>query len=155
MANCEWYYAGGGNQVIGPIRETDIRALMTSGTIAPDTFVWTAGMRDWVRVRDVPGLWGVVPPPGPGGPDEAAVGPQTPRVSGLAIASLVLGLMPCSCIPPLLAIVLGHLALHEISRNPGVYEGRGLALCGTILGYVFTILYLALGVGLAAFGAAS
>jgi len=71
-----------------------------------------------------------MPVPGPVG-----VGPKT---SGFAIASLVLGLIPLTCVPSLLAIIFGHIALSKISANPERFKGRKKALCGTILGYIFT-----------------
>jgi uncharacterized RDD family membrane protein YckC len=41
-----WYYADSGRQV-GPITETDLEALVRTGTITPDTLVWHDGMVDW------------------------------------------------------------------------------------------------------------
>jgi len=56
------------------------------------------------------------------------------RTSGLAIASLVLSLLiPSGCIP---AIVCGHIALRKIKKGPAL-QGRGLALAGLIIGYIF------------------
>ncbi|MES2980681.1 MAG: DUF4190 domain-containing protein [Verrucomicrobiota bacterium] len=55
-----------------------------------------------------------------------------PKTSGLAIASLVTGL---TCIAPL-AIIFGHMAMSRIKKSAGELTGHGLALAGTILGYV-------------------
>lgn len=55
-----------------------------------------------------------------------------PKTSGLAIASLVTGL---TCIAPL-AIIFGHMAMSRIKKSAGELTGSGLALAGTILGYV-------------------
>lgn len=55
-----------------------------------------------------------------------------PKTSGLAIASLVTGL---TCLSPL-AIVFGHMAMSRIKKSAGELTGHGLALAGTILGYV-------------------
>jgi len=55
------------------------------------------------------------------------------RTCGLAVASLVLSLLgPLCCIP---AVICGHLALRKITKTPAL-GGRGLALAGTIVGYV-------------------
>jgi peptidyl-prolyl cis-trans isomerase B (cyclophilin B) len=51
--------------------------------------------------------------------------------NGLAIASLILAFVFAPA-----AIILGHMALSQIKKTG--QEGRGLALAGTILGYVFT-----------------
>ena len=68
--------------------------------------------------------------------------PGAPQNCGLAIASLVCGVLGIS----LIAIILGHISLGKIRRSNGTLKGRGMALTGTILGYAFivvTILVLA------------
>jgi len=61
---------------------------------------------------------------------------------GLAIAALVLGLIPCTCVPSLLAIVFGHIALSKIDASHGQLTGRGMAMWGLGLGYAFTVVQL-------------
>jgi len=68
-------------------------------------------------------------------PGAAGLGLKT---SGFAIASLVLGLIPLSCLPSILAIIFGHIALSKIAANPEIFKGRTMALWGTGLGYFFT-----------------
>ncbi len=69
--------------------------------------------------------------------------PPAPPTNGLAIASLVCGIAAfvtgITCIP---AIICGHLARRQI-RQTGE-QGAGLALAGLILGYVGTVLFIAL-----------
>ncbi|HEX5791212.1 MAG TPA: DUF4190 domain-containing protein [Luteolibacter sp.] len=50
----------------------------------------------------------------------------------MAVASLITGLLGIS--PA--AIILGHIALSQIKKSGGRLTGFGLALAGTILGYV-------------------
>ena len=65
--------------------------------------------------------------------------PSQPRSSGLAIASLVLGILSLTCfylftgIP---AVICGHIAHSRIKRSGGALEGSGLALAGLITGYI-------------------
>jgi hypothetical protein len=73
------------------------------------------------------------PPPVPGG---------KPQIPGLAITSLVLGILSIVllvvCLGPLFAIpavICGHLAYSRISRSGGQLGGEGLALGGLIAGY--------------------
>ena len=61
-----------------------------------------------------------------------------PRTSGMAIASLVLGIVPVCCVTPILAIIFGHCAMSEIRQSGGMVGGRGMALAGLILGYIWT-----------------
>ena len=81
--------------------------------------------------------------------------PQVQRTNTLSIVALILGF-----VVPLGGIICGHIALSQIKRTGE--QGHGLALAGTVLGYVFTafgvlllIGYIALFAGLAASGALS
>ena len=69
---------------------------------------------------------------------------QVAKTNGLAIASLACGVAqfafgPVATIP---AIVLGHVARHQIRRTGE--QGAGLALAGLILGWAAVILGIAL-----------
>jgi hypothetical protein len=84
------------------------------------------------------------PPPGYPGPGYAAPGPHAPypyayapgRTSGLAIASLVLGIVWVFWIGSILAVIFGHVALSQVKRSLGAVRGRGLAIAGLVLGYL-------------------
>ena len=72
----------------------------------------------------------------PGGgvtPVPQYTGPQ--QNSGKAIGSLICGLLPFFLLTPIIAIVLGHLALSEIKRSAGRLKGKGMAIAGLVLGY--------------------
>jgi hypothetical protein len=73
------------------------------------------------------------PPPHPG----------MARTSGTAIASLVLGLLGCCGITAILGVILGFTSLGAIRRSRGMIVGRGLALTGIILGFVWIGLWAA------------
>ena len=60
---------------------------------------------------------------------------DVPRTNVLAIIALI-----AAFVVPLAGIVCGHIALAQIKRSGGA--GRGLALSGTVLGYVFSLLYI-------------
>ncbi len=66
---------------------------------------------------------------------------QTGKTSGLAITSLVfgiLGLVSC-CLGPLFGIpaaICGHMARSRIRTSAGALVGDGMALTGLIMGYV-------------------
>lgn len=66
-----------------------------------------------------------------------------PRTSGMAIASMVIGIlgiaggwMCCGIILPIVAIILGHVSFSQIQRRPSDLTGKGLAIAGFTLGYV-------------------
>lgn len=65
------------------------------------------------------------------------------RTSGLAIASLVLGILGLTCISILGAIpavICGHVALSNIKDSRGALGGRGLGIAGLVTGYVGMVL---------------
>ena len=68
--------------------------------------------------------------------------------NGLAIASLVLGIVWLGGLGALLAIIFGAVAISQINRSGGTQSGRGLATAGIVLGGVGVILPLFLIVGL-------
>jgi len=69
----------------------------------------------------------------------------TPQNSGLAIWSLVLGILSLTCfglfsgIP---AVICGHKASSRIKQSAGAVTGEGLALAGLITGYMGSALSL-------------
>jgi prepilin-type processing-associated H-X9-DG protein len=73
---------------------------------------------------------------------------STPKVrtSGLAIASLVLGILGlCSAgVSGLVGVVLGSLALKKIRRDPTKFKGKGLAIAGICVSAFFILLIPAL-----------
>lgn len=80
-----------------------------------------------------------IPPayPAPNLPPEQKV-----PTSGLAIASLVCGLLGFvfSLLTGIPAIIMGHMAMSRIKASNGTLGGGGMALAGTILGYVTTLI---------------
>src|SRR5262249_26037682 len=62
-----------------------------------------------------------------------------PKTSGLAIWSLVLGILGMFCFSILAgipAVICGHTALSRIKRSGGMLEGNGLAIGGLVTGYL-------------------
>jgi competence protein ComGC len=61
------------------------------------------------------------------------------QMVGVAVASLVLGILGLILIGPLgsiPAVICGHVAKSRIKNNPDMLTGDGMALAGLILGYV-------------------
>ena len=57
------------------------------------------------------------------------------RVNGLAIASVVAGVLWMWWLGSLAAVIMGHVALQQISRSGGAQTGRAAALTGLAFGY--------------------
>jgi Tfp pilus assembly protein PilF len=60
--------------------------------------------------------------------------PREPSTNGLAIASLVFGILWFS---GALALVFGYIARKQIDRSHGAQKGQGLATAGIVLGWVW------------------
>ena len=65
--------------------------------------------------------------------------PGQPKTVGLAIWSLVLGILGLFCFSILAgipAVICGHTALSRIRRSGGMLQGDGLAVGGLVTGYL-------------------
>lgn len=84
------------------------------------------------------------PPPLP----PAGLRPTIPsrRTSGLAVASLVLGIVSVIggalllLVPPILAVIFGHNALAKCKNDPAL-AGRGMGIAGLAMGYASFALF--------------
>ena len=139
------YYIHHNNQQIGPFTEAEVKAQLAAGSISPQDHVWWQGQQGWVPLAQsslmaqaTPGL---TPPSGAIPVAAPYVGGVIQPTSKLAIWALVCGCLSlvCGIFSSIPAIVLGHMGLSEIKKNPAL-QGRGMALAGAILGYVFTAL---------------
>lgn len=82
-------------------------------------------------------LWLVPPPPAFEQSPMLPVQPQRARkTSGMAIASLVLGILWIYWLGSILALVFGYIAKREIRESREPIEGSGLATAGIVLGWV-------------------
>lgn len=73
--------------------------------------------------------------------------PTAPTNSGLAIWSLVLGLLSpfcCGFITAIPAVILGHLGRSEIRKSGGRLTGDGMAVAGLVLGYLTIVICIIL-----------
>ncbi|MFL5767099.1 MAG: DUF4190 domain-containing protein [Actinomycetota bacterium] len=71
----------------------------------------------------------------PGGPAPSPDANE-PRTNGMAVASLVLGVLWLGWIGSVLALIFGYVAKGEIDRSNGRQTGRGLAIAGIVLGWI-------------------
>ena len=81
-------------------------------------------------------------------PRALATSPAQSKTSGLAIWSLVLGILSLLCFSILAgipAVICGHTAVSRIKRSGGVLQGNGLAIGGLVTGYLSIALIPLLG----------
>jgi len=122
-------------QQAGPFALEDVRAQLAAGTIQPTDMAWYQGAPEWRPIHAIPEIVSDTPPPVPGYVPPAAGMPQT---SGLAITSMVLGILSfltvgLTAIP---AVICGHISRASIKKSAGALAGDGFALAGLILGYL-------------------
>ena len=142
-----WYYGENGSQV-GPLDENAIRAAIGEGRVNQQTLVWREGMASWLPLSGVPELSSSAPVYGPPGTPVyygPTSGPVAGRTSGLAVASMVCGIVAwVSCLvlfglPAIAAVIFGHIALGTIKNSPIPLGGRGMAISGLIMGYLMIL----------------
>jgi hypothetical protein len=139
----------------GPFPLEDVRSSLAAGSLQLTDLAWHEGASDWLPLASIPAVTGDHPP----AISDAAIRPQEPpSVSGLAIVSMVMGIASfftagLTAIP---AVIMGHIALREIKKEPARFSGHGIALTGVITGYLgiaFAILLIiAVLIGIVAIG---
>jgi hypothetical protein len=78
------------------------------------------------------------------GQNDTPAGPYPASdMNGLAIASLVLGIVWLMGIGSILALIFGYVAKGQIEAARGAQGGHGLAIAGIVLGWVGVGLILA------------
>lgn len=136
---------GADQQEYGPVSAEQIREWLASGRVNSQTLVQAEGSAEWIPLASFPELAepmaGSAPPPVI--PPAARKAPVTPgKLSGLAIASLVLGTLglPTLGLTALFGLILGLISMGKIRRSQGALRGRELALAGTIISGVFLLM---------------
>jgi len=73
-----------------------------------------------------------------------------PRTAGIAIASLVLGILAVTCFSILAgipALILGIIALNKVGKSAGTLTGKGFGIAGIVMGGLsFILLPVVLGI---------
>lgn len=115
----------------GPYNLQEMRQWIREGRIDGQTLLQGPGSSEWSPASTFP-EFGFSAAPG------SHPSPPPPQ-SGLAITSLVLGILSLVCLGFLAgipAIICGHKARSRARRAPAQYGGAGMALAGLIMGYV-------------------
>jgi prepilin-type processing-associated H-X9-DG protein len=124
---------GADQKTYGPVTAETIREWIASRRANASTRVQAEG-GEWKPLGEFPefkdALAGAAgPPPLQRAPGTAA--PTSPRkTSGMAIASLICGVLGCFGITAIVGLVLGIIALLKINRSEGRLGGFGIAVAG-------------------------
>lgn len=132
---------GADQQTYGPVPAETVREWIATRRANGSTQIQAEGDSEWkplsafAEFRDA---LAAAPPPTPVGappPLPSASAPMPPpspqrKTSGLAIASLVCGVLGCAGITAIAGVILGIIALAKINRSNGRLGGFGLAVAG-------------------------
>lgn len=156
------FHVGRSGRQLGRFDGNQLRDGLGTGEFLPSDLVWCEGMTDWRPLSEVITLEGqvrveakqgevvnlrqeqeVLPKVqvfGSAGSEKAFEGVGVMPVPGVAIASLILGVVPVllcplalfTCIP---GVICGHRAMSLIKAPGSRYEGKGVATVGLVLNY--------------------
>jgi type II secretory pathway pseudopilin PulG len=129
-------------QQLGPYSLEEVRAALAAGTLNATDLAWVEGTPSWVALSSLVGGEAAQPAVGVASPQYGSPQqfvPQQGQTSGLAITSLVLGILSFFCFSILAsipAVICGHIARGRIRNSQGREKGEGIALGGLICGYI-------------------
>lgn len=123
---------GADQKTYGPVSADTIREWIAARRANAGTQVQAEGSADWKPLSEFPEFKDALaaePPPAPRAPLPVAPAPP-PKTSGMAIASLVCGLLGCFVVPAIVGLILGIASLIKINRSQGTLDGKGVAIAG-------------------------
>ena len=133
---------GADGKEYGPISLEQLSQWIADGRVNLQTRVQPVDGPDWKSASEIPELQAIfaglgrVAPAGAPSPISAPASARSQQ--GLAVTSLVLGILSLVCLGPLTgipAIICGHIARKRARGSAGQFGGAGMALAGLVLGY--------------------
>lgn len=138
---------GADQKEYGPASADQVRRWITEGRITSRTQMRTEESNEWKPASEFhefdAALAGRTRPaqaasPGVAASMPPAVPPSGPPAAGLAITSMVLGILSflgCFIFTGIPAIITGHIAHSRSRKRPEQYGGDGFAIAGLVMGY--------------------
>ncbi len=136
---------GADQKEYGPVTAEQIQLWLAQGRVNALTKIQSNG-GEWKALNQfpefAPALANPIPPRPSAVPNLFSGSAQPVKNSGLALASLVLGILGFfSCgITAIVGLILGIVSLVQINKSNGTVTGRGTALAGTIVSAVFLLM---------------
>jgi prepilin-type processing-associated H-X9-DG protein len=117
---------GADSKEYGPVTDEVLRQWISEGRVNTQTHVKAEGAAEWQTLGALAEFGPVI-----AAARAAALSPSMPaKTSGMAISSLVLGVLGMCGVTAVAGVILGILALVKINRSGGRLSGRGLAIAG-------------------------
>ncbi|MBE0542628.1 MAG: DUF4190 domain-containing protein [Verrucomicrobia bacterium] len=132
---------GADGREYGPVSAEQLREWLKQGRVNAQTQIQPEGAAEWLTLGALP-EFAAAPATAMETPPLTPTGTARPKTSGMAIASLVLGILGLvSCgATALVGLVLGIVAMVKIKNSEGRLSGNGLAIAGTVVSGVFLLL---------------
>lgn len=120
---------GADQKEYGPVSEEQMRQWIAQGRINSQTKVRSETGSDWQAIGTLPEFASAFPS-ATAAPPPLPSTPAPSKTSGLAISSLVCGVLGFCGITAIAGLILGIIALRKINRSQGRLTGQGLAIAG-------------------------
>ena len=132
---------GADGKEYGPVNGEMLRQWITQGRANAQTKVKAEGDAEWQTLASVPEFQNTFAV-APGAPPALPATPTETKTSGMAITSLVLGILGIfTCgVTSLVGLILGIIALVKINRSGGRLSGNGLAISGICVSAIFVLM---------------
>lgn len=134
---------GADGKEYGPITANQLRQWIAQGRANAATTVRLEAATEWQTLGSIPEFADALSQP-PTLPNLPTAAPAPARTSGLAVTSLILGLLGFCGLTAIVGLILGIIAMVRISKSEGRLKGQGLAIAGVIISAVFLLLLPAL-----------
>ena len=141
-----YFVMGADHREYGPASIDELRKWVAEGRADAQSKVRVEGTSEWIPLSHVPEFADAPARKAP--PALHPIQPPAPasRVSGMAVAALILGILglPSCGGTALLGLALGIIAMVRVTNSRGALTGKGLALGGIIVSAVDLLLLLLL-----------
>ncbi len=147
---------GSDQKEYGPVSAEQLRAWISQGRANAHSKLQAAGSTEWKPLSEFPEFADALAAAGMAAATvttaHAPAAGASPKTSGMAVTSLVLGCLGVlSCgITALVGLVLGIIALVRINKSNGQLRGKSLAIAGIILAAIFLVIGLLYQISVAA-----
>ncbi len=132
----------------GPLPEHELRRMLATGDLDPQTPVWCEGMTEWIPASGVfvsAGPPPISPVPSGGGDDFGMRMLLPVGRSAWAIAAGYLGLFSLVILPAPISLVVSIIAIRDVRKSrssPKPKHGMGRAVFGLVMGILGTLVLL-------------
>jgi prepilin-type processing-associated H-X9-DG protein len=126
---------GGDGLEYGPVTAEQLRQWIAEGRLNKQSRIQADG-GEWKPLDEFPELQPLCADPAP------SAGP--PKTCGLAVASLVLGIISllCNMFTAIPGLIIGCVGLRKINRSGGALAGKGIAVAGICTSGFFLVFHI-------------